>query len=206
MNEIHRSQYRTASIWLLYRRFGGTLSPSGYGSWTRRQYNMEAGGAKFLRNSGNFLQSRQITVLRIMCSEYELFWNPEASARSVVPKLHSAKLWHSHWLLLFISCRWGETISLNCGHQLAYCSSPRWYRSMERDDGMILTGKNWRTRETPAPVPLRPPQIPHGPTRAQTRASAVRGRRLTAWAMARLPIGYIALTSPSSFSRSVPSS
>jgi hypothetical protein len=30
-------------------------------------------------------------------------------------------------------------------------------------------------------VPLCPPQIPHG----LTRASAVRGRRLTAWAMAR---------------------
>jgi hypothetical protein len=34
-------------------------------------------------------------------------------------------------------------------------------------------------------VPLCPQPIPHGPTRYQTRASAVRGRRLTAWAMAR---------------------
>jgi hypothetical protein len=34
-------------------------------------------------------------------------------------------------------------------------------------------------------VPLCPPQIPHGLTRNRTRASAVRGRRLTAWAMAR---------------------
>jgi hypothetical protein len=34
-------------------------------------------------------------------------------------------------------------------------------------------------------VPLCPPQISHGLTRDRTRASAVRGRRLTAWAMAR---------------------
>jgi hypothetical protein len=26
-----------------------------------------------------------------------------------------------------LSCRWGETMSLKCGHQRAYCSSPRWY-------------------------------------------------------------------------------
>jgi hypothetical protein len=35
--------------------------------------------------------------------------------------------------------------------------------------------------ENPVPVPLCPSQITHGPT----RDSAVRGRRLTAWAMAR---------------------
>jgi hypothetical protein len=33
----------------------------------------------------------------------------------------------------------------------------------------------------PVPVPLCPPLIPHGLTRDRTRASAVRGRRLTAW-------------------------
>jgi hypothetical protein len=37
--------------------------------------------------------------------------------------------------------------------------------------------------EKPVPVPLYPPQIPHGLTRARTRASA--GRRLTALSMAR---------------------
>jgi hypothetical protein len=35
------------------------------------------------------------------------------------------------------------------------------------------------------PVPLCPPQIPHGLRRDRTRPSAVGGRRLTAWAMAR---------------------
>jgi hypothetical protein len=37
----------------------------------------------------------------------------------------------------------------------------------------------------PVPVPLCPPQIPYGMTRDRTRASAVGGRRLTAWSMAR---------------------
>jgi hypothetical protein len=53
------------------------------------------------------------------------------------------------------SCHWGETMSLNCGHKRAYCSSPRWYMSMEAHDGMTSTGDNswvteWhRQRTTP---------------------------------------------------------
>jgi hypothetical protein len=46
-------------------------------------------------------------------------------------------------------------------------------------------GKTEELGEKPVPVPLCPPQIPHGLNRAQTRASAVRGRRLTTWTMAR---------------------
>jgi hypothetical protein len=46
--------------------------------------------------------------------------------------------------------------------------------------------------EKPLPVPFCPPQIPHRPTRDRNRASAVRGRRLTAWSMARLRVaGYL---------------
>jgi hypothetical protein len=53
--------------------------------------------------------------------------------------------------------------------------------------------RNWQGRtealgEKPVLVPLCPPQIPHEPTRNRTRVSVVRGRRLTAWAMARLYI------------------
>jgi hypothetical protein len=48
-------------------------------------------------------------------------------------------------------------------------------------------GKPKYSGEKPVPVPLCPPQIPHGLTWDRTRASAVRGRRLTAWAMARPP-------------------
>jgi hypothetical protein len=49
---------------------------------------------------------------------------------------------------------------------------------------------NWQGKtkvlgQKPVPVPLCPPQIPHGLSRDQTRASAVGGRRLTASAMAR---------------------
>jgi hypothetical protein len=44
-----------------------------------------------------------------------------------------------------------------------------------------LQGKPKYSEKT-CPVPLCPPQNPHGLTRARTRASAVRGQRLTAWA------------------------
>jgi hypothetical protein len=44
--------------------------------------------------------------------------------------------------------------------------------------------------EKPVPVLHRQPQIPNGLTRDRTRASVVRARRLTAWAMAR-PKNYV---------------
>jgi hypothetical protein len=49
---------------------------------------------------------------------------------------------------------------------------------------------NWQGKaevlgEKPVPVSLCPPQIPRAPTRDLTRSSAVRGRRLTAWAIAQ---------------------
>jgi hypothetical protein len=50
-----------------------------------------------------------------------------------------------------------------------------WYRQ----------GKPEELGEKLVSVPLCPPQIPHGLTRARTRASAVRGQRLTAWVTAR---------------------
>jgi hypothetical protein len=46
-------------------------------------------------------------------------------------------------------------------------------------------GKTEELGEKPVPVTLCTPQIPYGLTRVRTRDSAVRGRRLTAWAMAR---------------------
>jgi hypothetical protein len=42
-------------------------------------------------------------------------------------------------------------VSLNCGHQRAYCPSSRWYRSMESHDEMRLTGKSRRTRRKTCP-------------------------------------------------------
>jgi hypothetical protein len=48
---------------------------------------------------------------------------------------------------------------------------------------MKLTGEN-RSSKKNVPLPLCPPRIRHGPTWDRIRASVVRGRRLTAWAMA----------------------
>jgi hypothetical protein len=40
--------------------------------------------------------------------------------------------------------RWGETMSMNCGHQRAHCLCPRWYTRIKNHGGMILTGENSR--------------------------------------------------------------
>jgi hypothetical protein len=54
-----------------------------------------------------------------------------------------------------LTCREAGTMSLNCGHQRAYCSTPRSYMSMESHGGMILTGKTRRTlRKTCASATL----------------------------------------------------
>jgi hypothetical protein len=49
------------------------------------------------------------------------------------------------------SCRMGETVSLNCRLQRAYCSFPKLYMRLENHGGTILTGKNLRTRRNPRP-------------------------------------------------------
>jgi hypothetical protein len=60
----------------------------------------------------------------------------------------------------------------------------RWIWS---NGGMIYLQGKPKNSEKTCLVPLCPSQIPHGLTRARTRAYAVRGQRLTAWAMARPP-------------------
>ena len=55
--------------------------------------------------------------------------------------------------------------------------------------GMIMIGEDRNTRSKTCPNLLCPPQIPRGLAWNRTRASAVRGRWPTAWAMAR-PILY----------------
>jgi hypothetical protein len=77
---------------------------------------------------------------------------------------------------------------------------PTFYVSILRTPQMIWVwratvewywqGKPEELGEKPVPVPLCPPQIPHGLTRERTRASAVRGRRLTTWAMHGLQWDY----------------
>jgi hypothetical protein len=75
---------------------------------------------------------------------------------------------------------------------------PLWWRWWERWSAFSLfpsngapLERNWQGKtellgEKPVPAPHFPPQIPHWLTRDRTRASAVRGRRLIAWTMARL--------------------
>jgi hypothetical protein len=81
---------------------------------------------------------------------------------------------------------WGETESTwYVGHYLA--------RMIDDDEcgavgGMKIGRGSRSTRRKPALVPLCPPQIPHDHTWARTRAAAVGNRRLTSWAMARLPV------------------
>jgi hypothetical protein len=84
---------------------------------------------------------------------------------------------------------YGRTAALK-----AYCAilSGRWiWRAflLLHFNGALVEW-NWQGKtevlgEKPVPVPLCPPQIPHKLTWDRTRASAVRGQRLTAWAMAR---------------------
>jgi hypothetical protein len=45
-------------------------------------------------------------------------------------------------------------------------------------------------------VPLCPPQISYGLTQDRTRASALRGRRLTAWTMARPELSWFPCRCP----------
>jgi hypothetical protein len=54
-----------------------------------------------------------------------------------------------------------------------------------RHDGMILTGEHRRTRRNTCPSATLSTTNPTRLTRAQTRASAMRGQGLTAWAMPR---------------------
>jgi hypothetical protein len=49
------------------------------------------------------------------------------------------------------SCRWDKTMSLNCGHQRDFYSSPKWYMSMERNVGMILIREERNTRSKSCP-------------------------------------------------------
>jgi hypothetical protein len=66
------------------------------------------------------------------------------------------------------SCRWVETMSLNCIYKRAYCSSPRWYMSMKSQGGMILT---WVTEIT-----LRKPCLTN-PTTDQDTNRGLGGER-----------------------------
>ena len=76
----------------------------------------------------------------------------------------------------------------------AYCATLWWrwllffvFPSNEAPMEWNWQGKTEVLGKKPVSVPLCLPQIPHELTRDRTRASAMRGRRLTPWAMARPP-------------------
>jgi hypothetical protein len=72
------------------------------------------------------------------------------------------------------SCGQGDIMSLNCGHQRAYFLIPQ-IMSIKSHGGMIVTRENQRTRRTyPSATQSTTSQ------NRLTRASAMRGRRLTA--------------------------
>jgi hypothetical protein len=81
----------------------------------------------------------------------------------------------------------GETVSLwNCGRYRTHWPSLKWYMSK------YGTSVEWHLQRSTkglggksVPVPLCPPQIPHGLPLQRAGASGVRSRRLTPSAMAR---------------------
>jgi hypothetical protein len=91
-----------------------------------------------------------------------------------------------YWLVVHVDgvslCVWTEATSwpvVHPQHEKWVCrATMEWYWQ-----------RNRRILIKHTPVPLSTPQIPRELTRVRTRASAVRGRRLIAWAMAR-PMSY----------------
>jgi hypothetical protein len=94
---------------------------------------------------------------------------------------------------------WEGPRSINYGHTatLRLIVQILWWRWRERWSLFLIFSSNWASVEwswqgktevlgqKSVSVPLCTPQIPHGPTRVRNRASAVRSRQLTAWAMSR---------------------
>jgi hypothetical protein len=99
-----------------------------------------------------------------------------------------------HAMYTVLEWRWAPQQTLRAHRSLkGYCAS-LWWRWLLLFCSFSSNGApvewNWQGKtevlwEKPVPVPLYPPQISHGLTRDRNRASAVGGRRLTAWAMAR---------------------
>jgi hypothetical protein len=84
----------------------------------------------------------------------ECFLHFRISNHSIVGVCHLSHLYYiacqSHPASCCL-CRWGVTVSQNCGQQYAYCSSPTFYMSVESYDGMILTVEALITRRRNCP-------------------------------------------------------
>jgi hypothetical protein len=108
---------------------------------------------------------------------------------------------HSDFLSIEWLCDGVRLTSLNCCHYRTHCSSPDDMWVWRTTVDWYWQGKTEELGEKPVPLPLCPPQISSGLTRARSRASAVRGQWLTAWAMARagLPILFVAISLSSGY-------
>jgi hypothetical protein len=121
------------------------------------------------------------SVERVRMAKRNLFPGWNFAAQETEQKLNIAVVKNPAYCIFLGS---GEAESTwYVGHYLAYHASP--------DDkcggvgGMTIGRGNRSTRRKPAPMPLRPPQIPHNVTWNRTQPSVVGSRRQTAWAMAR---------------------
>jgi hypothetical protein len=99
-------------------------------------------------------------------------------------------MWHQDMRSAYSSWRAPQQMLRTHRSLKAYCATLWWRRLVFFPCNGAPVECNWQEKtevlgKKPVPVPLCPPQIPHGPTRDRTWASAMRGRVLTAWAMAR---------------------
>jgi hypothetical protein len=99
---------------------------------------------------------------------------------------HTQYVLHTPCSCSSCSCRCGETMSQNCRNngRIFHLPGDVWvWRDLVE---LYWQKKTKELRWKPVPVSLYPPHIPYKQTRTRTRFSAVRGRRLTTWAIARL--------------------
>jgi hypothetical protein len=83
-----------------------------------------------------------------------------------------------HHICCCCSCRWCETMALDCGHLWAFCSPPTWYMCMEPWWNSTDRGKTQDLRKIHVPVPLLHHKS-HRLNRAWTQVIVVRGQWLT---------------------------
>jgi hypothetical protein len=100
-----------------------------------------------------------------------------------VSVLTKAEMGRLHVYFSFCSCQWGETVSELRPLTVLLFIPQMIYESAAPRRNNIGRKKNKELREKPVPVSLCPPYISHGLTKARTRASAMRGQRLTALSM-----------------------
>jgi hypothetical protein len=115
--------------------------------------------------------------------------HPHLVQSSIMSRSYIPSPWLLHGVtgqLYFSSWRWGGSSTQACvPTYVSILCIPQMIQVWRATVEWYWQGKTEELWEKLVPVPLCPRQIPHGLTWARTQASAVRGRRLTTWAMAR---------------------